>query len=227
MSPTIRYTAVRPSTAAAPVEPTPSPIRRGALHGLLVATLAGALPAAGSAASPAVAAAGPDGFAPELRTRLLEGGCILLLRHAQTVSGIGDPPGFRIGDCATQRNLSDEGRAQAERLGAALRREGVPIGTVRSSRWCRCLDTARLAFGRVEPWPVIDSFFAERAGSGPAQTAELRRWALAFRGPGNAALVTHQVNVTGLTGQWVASGELLVLAPEGDTLVLLGRLAPP
>jgi phosphohistidine phosphatase SixA len=214
------------------------PTRRGALRRLLLATLAGRLPAVGAgaslasvgasvgAASPGPDASAPAGLSPELRARLLEGGCILLLRHAQTVSGVGDPAGFRVGDCATQRNLSDEGRAQAERIGAALRRERVPIGPVRSSRWCRCLDTARLAFGRVEPWPVLDSFFAERAGTGPAQTAELRRWALAFRGPDNAALVTHQVNVTGLTGQWVASGELLVLVPRDGELVTIARLPP-
>jgi phosphohistidine phosphatase SixA len=178
-------------------------------------------PAATNPAGP-----GAAGLASELRARLHEGGCILLLRHAQTVSGVGDPAGFRIGDCATQRNLSDAGRAQAERLGAALRRDRIPIGPVRSSRWCRCLDTARIAFGRVEPWPVLDSFFAERSGNGPAQTAELRRWALRFRGPDNAVLVTHQVNVTGLTGQWVASGELLVLEPRDGELATIGRLPP-
>jgi phosphohistidine phosphatase SixA len=220
-----------------PVRPAAARGRRSALRRLLLAALPVASPSVARAASAGSAepatvnaarpgVADPTGFAPELRARLLDGGCILLMRHAQTVSGIGDPAGFRIGDCATQRNLSGEGRAQAERLGAALRREGVPIGPVRSSRWCRCLDTARLAFGRVEPWPVLDSFFAERSANGPAQTAELRRWALAFRGPGNAALVTHQVNVTGLTGQWVGSGELLVLEPRDGELALLGRLPP-
>ena len=153
---------------------------------------------------------------------LREGGCVLLLRHARTEPGVGDPPGFRLDDCATQRNLSADGRAQAERLGAALREAGIAIGPVRSSRWCRCLDTARLAFGHVEPWPVLDSFFADRSGA-DAQTAALRRWALAFRGPRNAALVTHQVNVSALLGGWIDTGETIVLRPDGGTLATPGR----
>jgi broad specificity phosphatase PhoE len=153
---------------------------------------------------------------------LREGGCVLLLRHARTEPGVGDPPGFRLDDCATQRNLSADGRAQAERLGAALREAGIAIGPVRSSRWCRCLDTARLAFGHVEPWPVLDSFFADRSGA-DAQTVALRRWALAFRGPRNAALVTHQVNVSALLGGWIDTGETIVLRPDGGTLATPGR----
>ncbi|HMS81661.1 MAG TPA: histidine phosphatase family protein, partial [Burkholderiaceae bacterium] len=81
-----------------------------------------------------------------MRDALRDGGCVLLLRHALTEPGVGDPPGFRIEACGTQRNLSAQGRAQAARLGASLRDAGVAIGPVRSSRWCRCLDTARLAF---------------------------------------------------------------------------------
>ena len=155
---------------------------------------------------------------------LASGGHTLLVRHAATVPGIGDPPGFRLGDCGTQRNLSAEGRAQSARLGASLRDAGVPIGPVRSSRWCRCLDTARLAFGRVEPWPALDSFFGGRTGA-DAQTDALRRWVLAFRGPDNAALVTHQVNATALLGGWLEMGETVVLRARGDTLETVGRFA--
>ena len=73
---------------------------------------------------------------------LRAGGAVVVLRHAQTVPGIGDPPGFRLQDCSTQRNLSEEGRQQARRLGETLRRAGVKVDEVLSSRWCRCLDTA-------------------------------------------------------------------------------------
>src|SRR5206468_1235478 len=86
-----------------------------------------------------------------LWTLLRDGGHVILLRHAATDRTFGDPPGFRLDDCSTQRNLIDEGRAQAKRLGAALRARAVPVGRVLSSQWCRCLETARLAFGRVEP----------------------------------------------------------------------------
>ena len=150
------------------------------------------------------------------------GGCVLLVRHAQTEPGVGDPPGMRLDDCATQRNLSAQGRVQAQRLGTLLRDAGVSVGPVRSSRWCRCQDTARLAFERVEPWPALDSFFDDRTTES-ARTAELRRWALAFEGPGHAVLVTHQVNVTALTGEWVGMGEALVLRPERGALRILGR----
>lgn len=186
-------------------------------------TALGALAVAPAAllAGPGVAAAAPTG---SVLDALREGGCVLLLRHARTDPGVGDPPGFRLGDCGTQRNLSAEGRAQSARLGASLRDAGVPIGPVRSSRWCRCLDTARLAFGRVEPWPALDSFFGGRTGA-DAQTDALRRWVLAFRGPDNAALVTHQVNATALLGGWLEMGETVVLRARGDTLETVGRFA--
>lgn len=183
----------------------------GGLVGLPVATLPGQVAAAAGATLPEA-----------LLAPLRAGGCVLLLRHAQTESGIGDPPGWRLEACATQRNLSAEGRTQAARLGATLTQAGVPLGPVRSSRWCRCLDTARLAFGRVEPWSALDSFFEDRS-TAAARTEQLRTWALAFRGPANAALVTHQVNATALTGDWLAMGEMMVLRPEGGVLRLVGR----
>ena len=65
------------------------------------------------------------------------GGHVLFVRHAETTPGVGDPPGFRLEDCATQRNLSGEGRAQARRLGEELKRRGVPVGDVLSSPWCQ------------------------------------------------------------------------------------------
>lgn len=141
---------------------------------------------------------------------LRQHGLLLLIRHAATDPGIGDPPGFRLGDCATQRNLNDEGRAQARRLGPQLAARGWVPQRVRSSAWCRCVDTARLAFGQTETWPALNSFFEGRA-SEPAQTAEVRR-ALAALQPGRIeAWVTHQVNVTALTGAGIAMGEVLLL----------------
>jgi broad specificity phosphatase PhoE len=191
--------------------------RRAALGALAGAAAMLAAPRAALPASLPVPLPAP------LLGALREGGCVLLLRHALTDPGVGDPPGFRLEACATQRNLSAEGRAQAAGIGEALRAAQVAIGPVRSSRWCRCLDTARLAFGRVEPWPPLDSFFADRGGA-DAQTDAVRRWALAFRGPGNAVLVTHQVNATALLGGWIGMGETIVLRPRDDVLETLGRL---
>src|SRR5687768_7388314 len=81
--------------------------------------------------------------------RLREGGHVILVRHASTVPGTGDPASFRLGDCATQRNLSGEGREESRRLGARLRAERVPVGAVYTSPWCRCRETAVLAFGKA------------------------------------------------------------------------------
>lgn len=159
--------------------------------------------------------------------RLLEGGGhVVLLRHAATEPGLGDPPGFRLGECSTQRNLSAAGREEARRLGAAFRARGVPVGRVLSSRWCRCLDTARLAFGKAEGWPPLDSFFDDRDRE-PDQTAAIRRLLAQRPTDGNLVLVTHQVNITALTGVVPGPGELVVLAPRGDgTFAVVGRIPP-
>ncbi len=167
---------------------------------------------------------------------LRAGGAVVVLRHAQTVPGIGDPPGFQLQDCATQRNLSDDGRRQARRLGEAFRAADVAIGDVLSSRWCRCLDTATEAFGRVTPWPAADSFFDRRGTDGQEdpsarQTADLRRRIAAHRGPDTLVIVTHQVNITALTGLVPAMGELVVLKPSGGRaatgFTIAGRLTVP
>ena len=151
---------------------------------------------------------------------LASGGHTLLVRHAATVPGIGDPAGFRLDDCATQRNLSAEGREQARALGRRLAERGIAIGEVLSSRWCRCLETARLAFGRVEAWPPLDSFFGDRAGE-PARTREVLERAKRWRGPGTLVMVTHQVNILAAAGESTAMGEGLVIDRSGR---VVGRL---
>src|SRR6059058_1594518 len=76
------------------------------------------------------------------------GGQVVLVRHALTDPGVGDPPGFDLDQCSTQRNLSEAGRREAEKLGQVLRAHDVPVAAVLTSPWCRCRETARLAFGR-------------------------------------------------------------------------------
>ena len=162
-----------------------------------------------------------------LWTALRAGDAVALIRHA-LAPGTGDPAGFKLEDCATQRNLSEEGRRQARQIGAAFRENGMTSAQVRSSRWCRCLETARLLeLGPVEPFPALDSFF-NQPGRGPAQTAALREFlnrADTTRLP--RVLVTHQVNITGLTSVVPRSGEMIVVQPtaEGDMRVM-GRLEP-
>jgi phosphohistidine phosphatase SixA len=157
---------------------------------------------------------------------LAAGGCAVLLRHAATVAGIGDPPGFRLDDCATQRNLSEEGRAQARRIGAEFERRGIRVDEVLSSRWCRCLETARLAFPRheVRVLEALNSFFAD-GSTRQEKTDALRGFLSRQRAPRRIVLVTHQVNVVALTGQSVVMGEALLVrlgaTGAGD---VLGRL---
>lgn len=155
---------------------------------------------------------------------VLRSGGIALIRHA-IAPGSGDPPGMVLGDCATQRNLDAAGRAQARRIGQAFAAAGIAIGAVLTSRWCRAVETAALAFPDrpARPEPAFDSFFAER-GEASARTGAARRLLLGWDGPGTLVVVTHQVNITALTGIFPASGEAVLLAREGDGLVLRGRV---
>jgi phosphohistidine phosphatase SixA len=158
-----------------------------------------------------------------LLAQLRRGGNIILMRHAATVPGIGDPDGFVLNQCATQRNLSAAGRQDAARIGAALARLGVAVDAVLSSRWCRCLDTARLAFGRVLPAPMLDSMFTDDAAASARKLAQVRAWLLAWDGGGNVVMVTHDVNIGALAGRSVRQGEMVVArVDEGGALRVLG-----
>ena len=164
-----------------------------------------------------VAAIAPAGTAEEEAAwAALRRGAIALVRHADA-PGTGDPPGWRLDDCATQRNLSAAGRADAQALGSALRAQRVPIAHVLSSPWCRCLDTARLMdVGPVQTEPAFSNAFVlsdRRDELTAGGRAVLRRW----RGPGTLVDVTHGSNIMALTGRNPASGEAVVvsLGPEG------------
>jgi len=160
--------------------------------------------------------------------QLQAGGNVLLMRHAQTDPGVGDPPGFTLGDCRTQRNLSSEGRAQARRTGEAFRARGIVLTEVRTSAWCRCVDTATLAFDNATVWPALNSFFGA-SDSRDAQTRQVKDNIGTVRPPRNLMLVTHQVNITALTGEPVAPGEIFVVRPGGKDgqLQIVGRLKVP
>jgi phosphohistidine phosphatase SixA len=170
--------------------------------------------------------AGADPGAAELWRALRAGGHVALMRHANA-PGIGDPPEFRIGQCSTQRNLDEAGRAQARATGEAFRANGVARVEVRSSQWCRALETARLLdLGPVEEDPNLNSHFSDRA-SGPAQVTALRDYIAAIE-PGSPVrvLVTHQVVIANLTGTLARPGEIVVIAPNAEGGDVLGRLGP-
>ena len=149
-------------------------------------------------------------------------GTVILMRHAQTEPGVGDPPGFRLDQCSSQRNLSDAGRAQAARVKVAFADQGITPAEVRSSAWCRCLDTARLAFGPATIWPAINSTFQGQGDPEQGKTQVLAT-ARAWRGPGPLVLVTHQVNISHITGEFTAMGEMLATRHIEGRLQVLAR----
>jgi phosphohistidine phosphatase SixA len=158
---------------------------------------------------------------------LQSGKAIVLLRHAEA-PGSGDPPDFKLGDCSTQRNLSEEGRTQSRAIGDLFRANGITSAAVYSSQWCRCLDTARLlGLGGVEPLDLLNSFFGESSVEA-ARSAALLDWLREQRFDGPAALVTHQVNITGLTGEVADRGEMIVVRIHtGRPVEVVGRVPAP
>ena len=163
-----------------------------------------------------------------LWTQLQKGdGYVVMMRHA-LAPGVGDPSNFRLNDCSTQRNLSAAGRQQAERIGKTFRDRKIPIASVRSSQWCRCLETAKLLnLKPVEAFPPLNSFFSN-ASTKAQQTEAVRRLVLASRtAQGVTILVTHQVNITALTNVVPASGESVVLRAKGQTIEVVGQLQTP
>lgn len=151
-------------------------------------------------------------------------GYVLLLRHAYA-PGVGDPENFTLGDCSTQRNLSDDGRQDAGDLGEWLQRREMKIYRVESSRWCRANETATLlGLGRVRPNKNLDSLFQESEIANHPQTERIRERIAGHRDrSGLLILVGHYVNIAALTGIGVNSGEgLLVRANKRGVLKVYG-----
>ncbi|MFT5488795.1 MAG: phosphohistidine phosphatase SixA [Paracoccaceae bacterium] len=158
------------------------------------------------------------------------GSAFAIMRHA-LAPGTGDPQSVVIGDCTTQRNLSENGRAQARKIGSGFRTNGITAARVLTSAWCRCAETAKLlSLGKVERLAPLNSFFVTRSRE-PAQTAALKAWILQDK-PARTSrrplvLVTHQVNITALTGVYPRSGEIVVARyAEDGKVAVLGTLFP-
>jgi phosphohistidine phosphatase SixA len=169
----------------------------------------------------------PDNAEPW--TALRSGGVVALVRHAATTGGAGDPPGFRLEDCATQRNLTERGREQARRLGEQLRAEGVSVSKVLSSQWCRCRETAALmGFGAAEVEPTFNNAFA-LSDRRDALSAGAREIIAAWNGPGVLLVVTHGANIRPLTGIDPGEGGVVVVAPDAaqsGKMRVVGRILP-
>jgi phosphohistidine phosphatase SixA len=181
---------------------------------ILSLTFLSAMPAAASAA---------DQFA--VIDRLSAGGHILMIRHA-IAPGNGDPPNFKIGDCATQRNLDDSGRDQARSIGVWLRNNGVTSARIYSSQWCRCLETARLLdLGSVQELAALNSFHEQAQDREPNLKA-LNDFISQQPVKGELIiLVTHFVTIADIAGTGVSSGDGALLALHADApYTVVGRL---
>ncbi|MFC1811906.1 histidine phosphatase family protein [Thermodesulfobacteriota bacterium] len=162
----------------------------------------------------------------DLIEQMKSGGHILMIRHAYA-PGTGDPAHFKIGDCATQRNLDDHGRTQARAIGDWLRSKGIKVANVYSSQWCRCLETARLLdLGTVAELPALNSFYELPQDREPNITA-LRSFIARLAADGELIIwVTHFVTILEIAGEGVSSGEGVVLKlKEGAAYDVLGRLS--
>jgi phosphohistidine phosphatase SixA len=190
------------------------------------------------AAGCASLAAAPLLFAQELAqsavfTALQRGGLIVLIRHT-SAPGTFDPAGFKLDECSTQRNLSEQGKQQAIAMGETLKTNSVPIESIFSSQWCRCLDTARLAFpnSAVEP----TSFLNSPTGTTPElRQTRIEQWHKHIQQfgsqkarPKNRIYVSHNFNIQDLTGEAVAEGQALVFDPKSNfglrPVKVLGRI---
>jgi phosphohistidine phosphatase SixA len=160
-----------------------------------------------------------------LLSELQSGSSLIIMRHADA-PGIGDPSGYRIGDCSTQRNLGEHGRQQAKEIGAWLSKQGVSEARVFSSPWCRCLDTAVLLNkGPVTSERSLGSFFNEMSESGK-QTRELEvfvRQQLSKTNKLPLILVTHQVNTYAYTGMSVGVGQMLLVKVNAQGKAISSR----
>lgn len=169
--------------------------------------------AAGCAAWPFAPSTPPSG-AEGLIEALRAGGHVIYLRHADTEFWHSDASAVVLEDCSTQRNLSNTGREQARAIGSGLARLLVPIGEVRSSPYCRCAETARLAFDRV----LLDPDLAPLANAAPTQVSQREAAVRALFGtmpaPGtNTVLVSHADNFAAIAGVDLREGEAAVLKP--------------
>lgn len=150
-----------------------------------------------------------------------------LMRHA-IAPGTGDPENFTFGDCTTQRNLDETGREQALQTGARIHKMGIEVTSLLTSQWCRSLETAQLlGLGTVTEEPSLNSFF-RNSSTEAEQTRQIKEHLAKLPANEKILLVTHQVNITALTGIFPRSGEIILfrLANDGTEIDILDRLMP-
>jgi phosphohistidine phosphatase SixA len=162
----------------------------------------------------------------------MRAGAVVLMRHTQTTPGVGDPAGWQLGHCPSQRNLDASGMAHAQRIGRWFAQHQLKVTAVRNSPWCRTRDTARLAFGRTDDWQALANIFEDRSGA-QAQADAFKQALGAARAGELLVWVSHGVTIQHLLGDAgvaLAMGEAVVLRPGGPAVTqptVLGRLRLP
>jgi broad specificity phosphatase PhoE len=165
----------------------------------------------------------PAAHADDIWEAMRAPGSVIVVRHAYA-PGAFDPPDAKLDDCSTQRNLDENGKAQAKRMGEAFRAHGVTVGKVLSSPRCRCLDTARLAFKEPEPWGLLQG---GRPNTEALRTsvAAIRKAMAEHRAGPPLVLVTHGFVISDLTGLDVRMGAFVVMKRGADgTHTVAGQL---
>ena len=157
----------------------------------------------------------------KLINQLEEGGKLIFIRHAYA-PGSGDPDNFNLNDCSTQRNLSKEGQRQAEYIGEFFRNNKVKIDKVLSSEWCRCKETAKIAFKNFSTNSFLNSFYSSKfAKNKDKQVKALKEYIKKFKSDKNLVLVTHYVLISEILNYGPSSGEIVV---SNKNLNIIGSL---
>ena len=155
-----------------------------------------------------------NGIKADTETQVLKnlkkGGKLIFIRHAYAPGG-GDPDNFDLNDCSTQRNLSETGREQAKKIGKFFHENQIPIDKVISSEWCRCKETAKIAFKRFETKDFLNSFFSEKFSKNRTkQIKDLNKYIDKWDSNKNLVLVTHYVVITEVLNYAPSSGEIII-----------------
>ena len=164
---------------------------------------------------------------PSLINALREGGLVLYMRHTSTDFSQNDVAMKSYEDCASQRNLTEKGRAEAREIGAHVKRLGIPIGEVLASPFCRTMETARLAFGKARAMNEVRGGPARPED--PGRYDELRKLLSSPVAKGeNRVISSHGNPFHAVAGPpYLAEGEIAVLRPEGAMrFSVLGRIRP-
>ena len=145
-----------------------------------------------------------------LLNQLQDGKKLIFIRHAYA-PGSGDPKNFNLNDCSTQRNLSEEGRKQAQHIGEFFKKNKIKIDKVLSSEWCRCKDTAKIAFKNFSTNSFLNSFYSPKyAKNKDKQIKMLKEYIQSFKSNTNLILVTHYVLISEILNYGPSSGEIVV-----------------